>query len=497
MKYYLIILFVVVLIFIIYKNKREYFIPDLVKEDINNYTGTILYNNKEFNKNKNKYIDLDHHNRIKLLDKKNVLFVDRYKDINCKNNEYRYCYNGDLKIVDMFDNVLYKKNEDSSYNYGASYDSLNSKMVNLKDYDIPVSNNNQLVGSSITREEVSYDTTNCDVNKPWRFLNHCYPNEAEASYFHDKKYYDEKNYEKYPFDKKPINPNKTSINYSGDNYKVIYEKEIWDLHNRPIRSVEYNLEKCNREKPFFWENKCYDNIFVNSTCKISNNEKEKNVSCLDLKYLGKENLYNNITNNFIGDLKYGDYAHFICDNSGELTECITQDKIKKNENYISIENTETKTYDHILNNNVLYNDENKKSTFVKEHYIETNPHSFYENYNKDFINGYNENILPNETSFFIECKTNYKEGGDGDFQCPKNLPICEGNINNIQPGVCKEDMKIIEKIGYNNEYYMNCDSDKDCPYHFPLCKENICTHNTIKKRPNSTGVLNDKFNFTI
>ena len=494
MIYYLIILLIVTIFFLIYKSNLEKFVPSLMGEDVNNYSGTILYKNNGKNKNKNKYIDLDKNIQNKSLNSPNVKFVDRYKDNNCEDKEYRYCYGGELKRIDIFDNTIYTNDDDTSYNYGRSYNTLNSDIVNLEDYKINATSDKHLIGSSISRDEVFYDISNCGLNRPWRFLNKCYKNESQASYSHDKKYYDNKDKVKYPYDKEPTNPN-NSLYYKSNKHKVLYEKKIWTLHNRPVETIEYNLEKCTHQNPYLWEGKCYDNRFVSTNCNITNNNEEKNIPCLELKYLGKENLYNSVTNNFIGDLSYGDYSHFICDNSGVLTECISNHKIIKNEKNIKIENIETKTYDHILNNNVLYNDVNKKSTFVKEHYIETNPHSFYENYNKNFINGYNENILPNETSFFIECKTNYNEGGDS--PCPKHLPICEGNINRIQSGVCKSGMDTLEKVGVYNVNAISCNKDIECPYNFPLCKDNICTHNTIKKRVNSTGVLNDKFNHTI
>lgn len=509
MIYYLIIfiLFIITVIFILYKNNSEKFVPSLISEDINNYNGTILYQ-RDFDKhNNNKLLDLDEKLKYKNLNSNDVKYVDRYKDTKCKEDEYRYCYGGVLKYNDIFDNSIYVSNDDSSYTYGKSLNNLNSKVVNIEDYRILATNDNHLVGSSIVRDEVKYDISNCGTSTPWRFLNDCYKQESQASYSYDKKYYEDKDSIKYPYNKEPVNPNNNSIlYYKGNKDKVLYEEGIWDLHNRPIDTVEHNIKKCNRVNPYLWEGKCYNSRFVNTSCKISNNKEEKTVPCLELKYLGKENLYNTITNNFIGDLSYGDYSHFVCDNSGELTECIENSKIKKEGDYIKIENIESKTYDHIVNNNVLYNDENKNFTFIKEHYIETNPHSFYENYNKKFINGYNEDILPNETSFFIECKTNYKENGQypnynvyEKFSCPKHLPICEGNIDNIQSGICKSELTTRQPSipSFYNSDAIKCKKDLDCPYNFPLCKDNICTHNTIKKRVNSTGVLNDRFNHII
>lgn len=493
---YLIIIVLIVL-FIVFITNIDPFIPSVEKEDLNNYTGTILYNNNvNTNKNINNFINIGD-NTTRTLSK-DVTFVDRYKDKICEDNTYKYCYDGSLNITDILDNKLIKEVDVNTYLFGKSYNVFNNefknKKMSLNDYIIPARNINHLTGSSLTRDEVTYDISiKCNTTKPWKFSDQCYSSEAEASYYYDKTYYEEKNITKYPFDKEPINPVNSNY-YNSDKYKVFYDEKIWDLQNRPIK---YDLEKCDKETPFFWENKCYNDLFTSDNCKIINSTEEKEVPCIELKHLGNENLYNNITNNFIGDLQYGDYAHISCDNSGVLTECINEDKVKKEGNHIIIENVEKNTYDHILDNNqLLYNVGDYKSVlFVKDHYIETNPHAFYENYNKNFINGINENSLPNETSFFIQCKTNYNEKGE--YPCPKHLPLCEGNIDGIQTGVCKETLDNQETIGTYETNSLTCINNHDCPYNFPICNNNICTHNTTKKRINTTGALNDKFNYRL
>ena len=92
-------------------------------------------------------------------------------------------------------------------------------------------------------------------------------------------------------------------------------------------------------------------------------------------------------------------------------------------------------------------------------------------------------------------KTNYNEKGE--YSCPKHLPMCEGNIDGIQTGVCKETLNNQEAIGTYETNALTCINNQDCPYNFPICNNNICTHNTTKKRINTTGALNDKFNYML
>ena len=226
-------------------------------------------------------------------------------------------------------------------------------------------------------------------------------------------------------------------------------------------------------------------------CEIISNDEVKTIKCKDLKYIGKVTNYNKYTNNFLGDLTYNMYGRFECD--GLLTKCMKEENIIINDK-INLENVKVKTYDHILENNAIYNTELKKSTFIKEHYKKTMPHEFIENYNTNFISEYNDDVLPNETDFFIQCKTN--NGIKSDSECPKNKPICEGNIDNLQTGVCTD---LISNIKHykNNMNYLECKKNKDCPYNLPLCKNQICTHNTVKKRINSIDTFNKNFNNTL
>lgn len=86
--------------------------------------------------------------------------VDRYTS-DCKSNEYKYCYNGDLSKKDIFGNHTSLSGE--TYTYGQSFSAGEFPQVRLSDY-----NQTELKGSSRTRD-VFYDPyTRCNPNYPWR-----------------------------------------------------------------------------------------------------------------------------------------------------------------------------------------------------------------------------------------------------------------------------------------------------------------------------------------
>jgi len=118
---FVIIIFIII-IFIIKKNKQG-FIPHLEYEEINNYKGGIL--------------DIDYDNKsipITNIEENNKTYIDRYtNEIECSMNEYKYCYNGDLKFVDIFGNHIIIDDEES-FKHGNSYNNYNFSYVKLEDY---------------------------------------------------------------------------------------------------------------------------------------------------------------------------------------------------------------------------------------------------------------------------------------------------------------------------------------------------------------------------
>ena len=476
---FVIIIFIII-IFIIKKNKQG-FIPHLEYEEINNYKGGIL--------------DIDYDNKsipITNIEENNKTYIDRYtNEIECSMNEYKYCYNGDLKFVDIFGNHIIIDDEES-FKHGNSYNNYNFSYVKLEDY-IEINRKEDIKGSSYYRPNVYKN------NMSWVFNDKEYKTEEEASYYNDLEEYKNNNYEI-----KPIRPNYDKYKNILEKDIVLYKNKLWktnissDIINN---NFEYDITNCTIDSPYRRNNTCYnkdEKLNYNcddknncEMCEIISNDEVKTIKCKDLKYIGKVTNYNKYTNNFLGDLTYNMYGRFECD--GLLTKCMKEENIIINDK-INLDNVKVKTYDHILENNTIYNTELKKSTFIKEHYKKTMPHEFIENYNTNFISEYNDDVLPNETDFFIQCKTN--NGIKSDSECPKNKPICEGNIDKLQTGVCTD---LISNIKHykNNMNYLECKKNKDCPYNLPLCKNQICTHNTVKKRINSIDTFNKNFNNTL
>jgi len=485
-----------------------------------------------------------------LLNLKLPTKVDR---INCNNNEYKYCYNGELTKKDIFGNNIELENSES-YTYGKTFSDISYQKVYLIDFQ----NNANLKGSSKTRDiNYDYENTICNKNDPWhlnlplntisncsynngkeicnkKYINAdvslCYSDEYEASYQYDNYYYNLKDISKYPFEVKPMNPkeyNKGSFIEFNKNDKVkIKPKKNNIVYSVPLCSIDkplfannichsitdknnvidnkcninypyivdgscvnynsainYINSSCTQEKPYKYNESCYESIDKvyndteytfdykeNGLCYLI--DSTNGISCEELYNISNPDismLYNPITNNYIGQLKYGDYSYIDCCGS-TLTKCIKDFPYEINHN-----NEIYPIFDISININ----------SKIPEY---PTPPNYKEPSISKYINPYNIDI---DSNLYIQCKNNYSESPKLNM-CPKELPICEGYEKDNQFGFCNQTIKNtnvkntnvldsynIHMLSCKNNYSDTIAKDDMCPYNLPYCEDNICKESSL------------------
>ena len=126
-----------------------------------------------------------------------------------------------------------------------------------------------------------------------------------------------------------------------------------------------------------------------------------------------------MTNNFIGDLIYGDYGHVEC-SGGMMTKCTNGFPYVKNDRG-----------EFVLDVKIDPIQRDKLPVYEK-------PHNFMEQVIQDnMIQSYNKNT----NSDYIRCKENYNKDKPITNMCPENLPICEKY--NKDYGLCSPDLSLI------------------------------------------------------
>lgn len=368
---------------------------------------------------KNECSNYDYFALDNLYDKPMCYCLDK---VSAERENNSTCENGNL--------CIYKNHYDIKINGQTSehcnYDS-NEKKWKFRDmdtYDI----------SSQPYEDVSNIQTlcreeNCKTNYytyNGNDLSQCFQYEAEASYYFDNIYYKEKNYEKYPFNKKPINPIDSSYleqEYISDQ---LQENDIVYIKNK----VFYDLSYCDESKPYKnSSNKCFETIeeAQNEKIEYTLNKIQDNMCILEnygdilcdnvYKKNFSENtmLYNPLTNNFIGDLSYGDYGQIEC-SGGIMTKCTNGFPYVKNDRG-----------EFVLDLKIDAIQRDKLPVYKK-------PHNFMEQVIQDnMIQSYNKNT----NSDYIRCKENYNKDKPITNMCPEYLPICEKY--NKDYGLCSPD----------------------------------------------------------
>lgn len=424
--------------------------------------------------------------------------IDR---IDCSGG-YQYCYNGEFSKKDIFGNSLDLEGE--PYTYGTTYASIPYQKVYLKDYTTNVS------GSSKTRD-VHYDTTTCSRDKPWHLklpfeavnynyhvvdISQCYSKETEASYYYDKYIY--KYIGKYPFSGQPLNPEdaqleNTKVRLKKDTQNIVYSVPLCSIDkplyaNNQCHSITENVmdDRCNTSYPYIVEGSCVD--YASAIAHVTNGctqkepykyngvcygtideiykqeyildskqgdicflrDGETSISCEDLDV---SMLYNPITNNYISQLNDGDYSYIDC--SGSLTKCVTNFPYeKKNDTFIPV-----------------YSAYPTQRNDLPEYPV---PEPYKEPTIAKYINPYNSDI---ENSLYILCKHNYSTIPQENM-CPKELPICKGNINQL--GFCNETLesKLAKSLSCKNNYSTIPKKDM-CPYNLPYCEDNVCKESSL------------------
>jgi len=349
-------------------------------------------------------------------------------------------------------------------------------------------------------------------------LSQCYSSESEASYQHDNYYY-LKDTTKYPFDVKPVNPNDYTISASElkENDKVILKTDVKNIvysvslcssakplyandECHPITDtvmdnkcninfpyivdgscVDYDTaianvkDGCSQKKPYKYNGVCYasiDQVYTDKTeyifdyiqnglCYLKDND--IGLSCEDIyriKDFDISMLYNPITNNYVGQLKYGDYSYIDC--SGTLTKCMKDFPYEKN------------TKGELV---PIFSINKNKTIKLPEY---TKPEQYKEPPISKYINPYNSDI---QSNLFIQCKSDYSTIPEENM-CPKELPICKGNVNQL--GFCNESIYSSQNLGSYNIHMLSCKNNYSsipnedmCPYNLPYCEDNICKESSL------------------
>jgi hypothetical protein len=349
-------------------------------------------------------------------------------------------------------------------------------------------------------------------------LSQCYSSESEASYQHDNYYY-LKDTTKYPFEVKPVNPNDYTISPSElkENDKVRLKIDVKNIvYSVPLCSsakplyandechpitdtvmdnkcnmnfpyivdgscVDYDTaianvnDGCSQEKPYKYNGVCYasiDQVYTDKTeyifdsiqnglCYLKDND--IGLSCEDIyriKDFDISMLYNPITNNYVGQLKYGDYSYIDC--SGTLTKCMKDFPYEKN------------TKGELV---PIFSINKNKTIKLPEY---TKPEQYKEPPISKYINPYNSDI---QSNLFIQCKSDYSTIPEENM-CPKELPICKGNVNQL--GFCNESIDSSQNLGSYNIHMLSCKNNYSsipnedmCPYNLPYCEDNICKESSL------------------
>ena len=473
----------------------------------------------------------------------NLIYPTKVDRVKCNtNNEYKYCYNGNVFKKDIFGNTIQLENSEP-YTHGNTFsDSLYQK-VYLNDFK----ENKNLKGSSKTRDVFyDYSGTFCHTNNKWHLkidlpttcinnevnckyvgtdLSQCYSDESEASYQYDNYYYNLKDISKYPFQVEPMNPKDYNIGafvefkqndkvkLKPNKNKMVYSIPLCNI-NKPLfannechpitekdtiidiscsinypfivdgscvdydSAIYYVNSGCNQEKPYKFNGEChesidkvYENEYIfdykeNALCFLK--EYSNGISCEDIYSISKSDismLYNPITNNYIGQLNYGDYTSIECSNT--FTKCID-------------------TFPYELNHKNEYIPiyaMPKNAKFGIPQYEEVP--KFKEPTKMKYLNPYNIDIHSN---LYIQCKNNYSKYPSL-HMCPKELPQCEGYVKNKQFGFCNENRvkQNDESLKSSNIHILSCKNNynstipkKDmCPYNLPYCENNICKESSL------------------
>jgi len=343
-------------------------------------------------------------------------------------------------------------------------------------------------------------------------LSQCYSSESEASYQHDNYYY-LKDTSKYPFEVKPVNPNDYTISPSKlkENDKVRLKTDVKNIvYSVPLCSsakplyandechpitdtvmdnkcnmnfpyivdgscVDYDTaianvnDGCSQEKPYKYNGVCYasidqvqqtDYIFdsiQNGLCYLKDND--VGVSCEDvyrIKDFDISMLYNPITNNYVGQLTYGDYSYIDC--SGTLTKCMKEFPYETNSKGELVP---------------IFKENYKLERDTIPEY--PTPKPYKEPAISKYINPYNSDI---QSNLFIQCKNDYSTIPQENM-CPKELPIC-------QLGFCNETIKTKHNLDSYNIHMLSCKNNYSsipkedmCPYNLPYCEDNICKESSL------------------
>lgn len=462
--------------------------------------------------------------KLNLLNLKYPTKVDRVK---CNETQYKYCYNGNVFKKDLCGNV-FPLGTGESYSHGTTFIDSSYQKVNLSDFNQTINGSSKTrdvfydySGSfchTNTKWHLKLDLPITCINKlnckyEGTDISLCYSDESEASYQHDTYYYNTNNISKYPFEVKPVRPMKNSDEwkendkvkmkqptieysvpicskekplYANDICHPITDKDkIIDISctiNEPFivegscvnydTAIQHVNNGCTQERPYKYNGQCYDTIYTdkeyrfdsiqNGLCYLK--DVPNGISCEDL-ISPHTRFYNPITNNYIGQINYGDYTSIECSNT--FTKCFDTFPYELNH-----KNEYIPKYN--LTKNTIYGIPQYKEV-----------PKFKEPTKMKYLNPYNIDIHSN---LYIQCKNNYSKYPSL-HMCPKELPQCEGYVKNKQFGFCNENrvkqneesLKSynIHMLSCKNNYNSTIPKQDMCPYNLPYCENNICKESSL------------------
>ena len=379
---------------------------------------------------KNECTDYDYFALDNLYDKPMCYCLDK---VNAERENNSTCENGNLCIYKNYYDIKINGKTSEHCNYDPNEKKW--KFRDIDTYDI-----NSQPYEDVSNIKTSCRQENCETNYytyNGNDLSQCFQYEAEASYHFDNIYYKEKNYKKYPFNKKPVNPINSSYleqEYISDQLK---ENDIVYMKNM----ISYDLSYCDESKPFKnSDNKCFETIeeaqnekieytlagIQDNMCSLKN---YGDVLCDNIykkNFSEKTMLYNPLTNNFMGDLSYGDYGHIEC-TGGMMTKCTNGFPYVKNDRG-----------EFVLDVKLDPIQRDKLPVYKK-------PHNFMEQViQHNMIQSYNKNT----NSDYIRCKQDYNKDKPTTNMCPEYLPICEKYDKDY--GLCSPDKPKLKRSEPNN-----------------------------------------------